>query len=160
MNKMIIALCCVFWGANVAAQENNIAANIHANTLSHGELKLSVKNLTKPTVILFSDSLCPFRHLPQCEQKIAVFNDLVSRYQDKAQWLQIVKGYYVDEQHVRGYVERFKFNVPTIWDTDNKIFTDYQVFGNPYLIIVDQQGQIYYRTEEFGQDLNKAVKSL
>lgn len=160
MKKVIIALCCIFLVANAAAQEKNVAANIHANTLSHGELKLIAKNLAKPTVILFSDSLCPFRHLPQCEQKIAVFNDLVSRYKDKAQWLQIVKGYYVDEQHVLGYVERFNIEVPTVWDTDNKIFADYQVFGNPYLIIVDQQGQISYRTEEFDQDLSKVVKSL
>ena len=61
----------------------------------------------------------------------------------------MVKGYYVDESHVTGYLQKFSIKVPTIWDTDNQIFADYQVFSNPYAVVVNAAGQIDFRQNRF-----------
>lgn len=128
-------------------------------TLEHGTFALNFQHKNKATVILFSDSLCPYMHLPNCEQKLTAFKQFKAQHQQAFNWLQVVKGYYVDENHVRRYLKNFGLTLPTIWDQNNHLFSHYKVFGSPYLLILDKQGNLLFRGENFSTHLSNALNT-
>lgn len=140
-------------------QTLNKAPDIHGVTLRNNSYDFNGSS-EKPLVLMFADSLCPLPHFPGCEQKIAEFNRLEKKYRDKVNWLQVIKGYYVDKAHVQGYLKDFAITAPSIWDTDNKIFTDYQVFANPYIVVINPQGDVVFRRDVFISELENQLMSL
>ncbi|WDD98030.1 TlpA family protein disulfide reductase [Thalassomonas actiniarum] len=135
------------------------APGIHGQTLNKKAFDYSGGS-DKPLVLMFADSLCPLPHFPNCQQEIAEFNRLARKYADKLDWLQVVKGYYVDEAHVKRYIERFAITAPSIWDRKNKIFTDYQVFANPYVVVINRRGEIVFRKDDFSAELESQLLTL
>lgn len=131
----------------------------HAKTPGPGDMApaFSSKSLTsqpvslhqyrgQPVNLIFLDSLCPMPHFPECEQKLEQLNALSAANRD-AQWLGIIKGFYVDEAWVKQFVERWRLSFPVIWDSDNTIFSQYRVFGTPYRVSVAADGRIRQRSE-------------
>ncbi|MBY4677749.1 peroxiredoxin family protein [Marinobacterium arenosum] len=121
------------------------APSIDARRLDGNPLSLADYR-GQPVSLVFLDSLCPMPHFPQCAQKIARANQLAAANPEHP-WIGVVKGFYVDEAYVRDFAERFKLNFPLVWDKDNKIFSDYQVYGTPYQVWLDPQGRLSYRGE-------------
>ncbi|WDE10801.1 TlpA family protein disulfide reductase [Thalassomonas haliotis] len=141
------------------ADSGGKAPEIHGQTVNKKAFDYSAGS-DKPLVLLFADSLCPLPHFPDCQQEIAEFNRLSQKYADKMDWLQVVKGYYVDERHVKSYLERFAITAPSIWDRENKIFTDYQVFANPYVVVINRRGDIVFRRDDFTATLESRLLTL
>lgn len=98
----------------------------------------------QPVSLVFLDSLCPMPHWPDCEDQLAKVQKFAARDQQN-QWIGVVKGFYVDQAWVKSFAERWHLEFPVIWDQDNSLFSRYQVFGNPYQIWLDEQGQIESR---------------
>jgi len=161
LSYCILLVVLLFHGASFSANnKNNMAINFTAKTMAGESYNYQRNKMEQPLVILFADSLCPFHHLPKCEIKTEEFNRLVTKYQGKVNFLQVVKGYYVTEVDVRRYIKNFSIKVPTIWDTDNEIFKEYGVFANPYAILINTQGNINYRKNNFIASLDKKITAM
>lgn len=98
----------------------------------------------KPISLVFVDSLCPMPHFPGCEQKLAQLNKNISASPNR-QWIGIVSSFYVDQDFVSGFAERFKLQLPLIFDQDNQIFEQYGVYATPYQIDISRNGTIQSR---------------
>lgn len=98
----------------------------------------------KPVSLVFVDSLCPMPHFPGCEQKLAQLNKNISASPNR-QWIGIVSSFYVDQDFVSGFSERFQLQLPLIFDQDNQIFEQYGVHATPYQIDISRNGTIQSR---------------
>lgn len=154
---ILLMVCLNVFGAE---KSRTVGHAINAKTFDNKPYSLLPSSMRKATVIMFSDSLCPFRHLPNCENKIKEFNRLQAKFGNQLSWLQIIKGYYVDKAHVQGYLKKFKINATNIWDVDNKIFTDYEVFANPYIVVLDKNGEIVFRKDAFVEELEQVLSPM
>jgi peroxiredoxin len=114
-------------------------------TLSSALKKLSGK---QPLNLVFLDALCPMPQFPGCEQKIARLNNLIKEDRSK-QWLAVINSYYVNEDYVKGFIDKFALTMPILFDHNNTIYRAYDVYASPYLIKVNQQGIIESRSSEF-----------
>ncbi|KZN60761.1 hypothetical protein N473_23830 [Pseudoalteromonas luteoviolacea CPMOR-1] len=109
---------------------------------------LSGKSLSKALihqqyqVLFFSDSLCPFQHIPDCEKRIEQNNQLA---QHNKNVLTVIKPFYVDKQSARHYQQRFRVKHDIVFDTHNQLFEQYQINELPYWILLDNKGKILYR---------------
>ncbi|GLX79924.1 hypothetical protein tinsulaeT_32640 [Thalassotalea insulae] len=160
--KLLGTFLMFFWftySAN-AYNQMSITSDISAETLSGAPISYKMNALDKPLLILFSDSLCPFHHLPNCEAKIEKFKQVAQLFDTKVNFLQVVKGYYVTQNDVINYNKKFNIKVSTIWDTENKLFKLYNVFSNPYAILINKSGKITYRKDDFIGELAKEIGHL
>ncbi|MEJ6473617.1 hypothetical protein [Pseudoalteromonas piscicida] len=94
-------------------------------------------------VLFFSDSLCPFQHIPACETRIKQNNQLVdsSRYPV----VTLIKPFYVDEQSARDYQRRFQIKHDIVFDHHNEVFSHFDIRELPYWVVQDKQGDVIYR---------------
>lgn len=125
--------------------------------INGGEFNYLAKTANKPLVILFSGSLCPLPHLPNCEAEVKAFNELHNKYEDDFVWLQVVKGYYSNKTIVKKYLAKFGMKVDTIFDTNNSIFQQFKVHAIPYVVVVES-GTITYRKDDFVNDLGSVLQ--
>ena len=146
--------------AKTATKEGEWGKNIIAETIHGKPFEYRVKKQNKPVVLLFSDSLCPFHHLPNCENELAEFNRLVKKHGDKVKFVQVLKAYYTDKDTILGYNKKFNIDVPTVWDTDNRIFSNYGVFANPYVVLLDKNGRVSFRRDDFIAELDGKITGL
>jgi peroxiredoxin len=114
-------------------------------TLTSALKELSDK---QPLNLVFLDALCPMPQFPECEQKIARLNKLIKEDKSK-QWLAVINSYYVNEDYVKGFIDKFALTMPILFDHNNTIYRAYDVYASPYLIKVNQQGIIESRSSEF-----------
>ncbi|KAF7767817.1 hypothetical protein PCIT_a3918 [Pseudoalteromonas citrea] len=96
-----------------------------------------------PQVLFFSDALCPFQHLPLCEQKIAANNQLVNITTLPVKT--IIKPFYISMDDVRAYKTRFSLKHPVILDQKNQLFQKYQITSLPYWVVLNAQNEIIFR---------------
>ncbi|MEI5640073.1 MULTISPECIES: TlpA family protein disulfide reductase [unclassified Pseudoalteromonas] len=94
-------------------------------------------------VLFFSDSLCPFQHIPDCEIRIKQNNQLVdsSRYPV----VTLIKPFYVEEQNARDYQRRFKIEHDIVFDHHNEVFSQFEIRELPYWVVQDKHGDVIYR---------------
>ncbi|NOU51363.1 hypothetical protein HG263_12570 [Pseudoalteromonas sp. JBTF-M23] len=97
-------------------------------------------------VLFFSDALCPFQHLPKCEQKIKANNRLVDLSEIPVKT--VIKPFYITSQDVASYQQRFKLNHPVILDAHNQLFQKYEITSLPYWIVLNSDDKIIYRGEK------------
>ncbi|MCG7551115.1 hypothetical protein [Pseudoalteromonas sp. Of7M-16] len=95
-------------------------------------------------VLFFSDSLCPFQHIPACEKRIAQNNQLAKKRPEK--FLTVIKPFYVDEHSAYAYKKRFAVQHDMVFDTYNQLFEYYQITELPYWVVFDTQGKVIYRS--------------
>ncbi|AOT10101.1 TlpA family protein disulfide reductase [Pseudoalteromonas luteoviolacea] len=109
---------------------------------------LSGTPLSKPLiyqqyqVLFFSDSLCPFQHIPDCEKRIEQNNQLA---QHNKNVLTVIKPFYVDKQSALNYQQRFGVKHDIVFDTHNQLFEQYQINELPYWVLLDNKGKTLYR---------------
>lgn len=143
-----------------SSSDQRPAMRIEGETIDLVKLQYIPGESGKPMVLLFSDSLCPFHHLPNCEAELAAFNRMVETFGNQVQWLQVVKGYYTDIDSVKSYNRKFGLNIDTLWDQSNQVFKDYGVHANPYVVVIDNQGDIVYRKDDFVDDLSQVLSII
>ncbi|MBD1581865.1 TlpA family protein disulfide reductase [Pseudoalteromonas sp. S16_S37] len=97
-------------------------------------------------VLFFSDALCPFQHLPKCEQKINANNQLVDLSEIPVKT--IIKPFYITAQDVTSYQQRFELNHPVILDAHNQLFQKYEITSLPYWIVLNSDDKVIYRGEK------------
>ncbi|ALU43635.1 TlpA family protein disulfide reductase [Pseudoalteromonas rubra] len=102
---------------------------------------------TKPgagfRVLFFSDSLCPFQHIPDCERRIAQNNHLSEQINYPV--VSVIKPFYVDQAQVSAYQQRFKVNHEILFDSHNQLFRYFAVTELPYWVVQNKQGKVIYR---------------
>ncbi|KZN54856.1 TlpA family protein disulfide reductase [Pseudoalteromonas luteoviolacea] len=109
---------------------------------------LSGKSLSKTLihqqyqVLFFSDSLCPFQHIPDCEKRIEQNNQLA---QHNKNVITVIKPFYVDKQSALNYQQRFGVKHDIVFDTHNQLFEQYQITELPYWVLLDNKGEVLYR---------------
>ncbi len=142
--------------------KNKIAEKPHKPLMGDNAPTFSVQNLKGEQVTLssslnalsdkqalnlvFLDALCPMPQFPECEQKIAQLNKLVKEDTSK-QWLAVINSYYVNEDYVKGFIDKFALELPILFDHNNTIYRAYDVYASPYLIKVNRQGKIVSRSD-------------
>ena len=94
-------------------------------------------------VLFFSDALCPFQHLPLCEQKVAANNQLANI--TTLPVTTIIKPFYISMDDVRAYKTRFSLTHPVVLDQKNQLFQKYQVTSLPYWIVLNDQDEVAFR---------------
>lgn len=113
-----------------------------------------------PQVLIFTDSLCPYRHLPECEIKLEKLNILYKQFSSNSRWLTVVKKYYVTKDVVDNYINRFDIKYPATWDQKNELFSLYKVHNTPYVIVIDIKGNIVWRGDQINDDLSSTLAKL
>ncbi|CAM4270630.1 hypothetical protein [Pseudoalteromonas byunsanensis] len=98
---------------------------------------------TKTRLILFSDALCPARHLPHCEHKAMQHNEISPP--DTMEKLTVIKPFYVSLEDVQSYQKRLRVNHPVLFDQHNALFRRYGIKSLPYWLILDKDHQVIYR---------------
>ncbi|MEI4549231.1 peroxiredoxin family protein [Pseudoalteromonas spongiae] len=93
--------------------------------------------------LVFLDSLCPMPHFPNCEASLKQLAD--NQLKQGKLYLAVISGYYVNEAHVRSFIETHQLQMPVIWDSENVIFKRYGVSQTPYKIVIDHRGTILKR---------------
>jgi peroxiredoxin len=83
---------------------------------------------------------------PNCEAKIAQLNELITA-DNSRQWLAVINSYYVNEDYVKDFVEKYELKLPILFDQDNQIYRAYDVYASPYQIKVNRQGVIESRSD-------------
>lgn len=150
MKHSLLAAGLLFIAAQTSATDKpvvgDMAPQINATSLS-GEAINTEDYKGQNLSLVFLDSLCPMPHWPDCAEKIAQVKSLSEQDAD-SQWLGVAKGFYVDANWVKDFVNRNQLNFPVIWDQDNQIFSDYQVFGNPYQVWIGPQGHLVSRNAQ------------
>jgi len=97
--------------------------------------------------LVFLDALCPMPQFPECEQKIAKLNKLIKEEPSK-QWLAVINSYYVNEDYVKGFIDKSALTMPILFDQNNTIYRAYDVYASPYVIKVNRQGKIVSRSDQ------------
>jgi peroxiredoxin len=97
--------------------------------------------------LVFLDSLCPMPHFIGCEVQLEQLNELIES-DGSREWLGVVSSFYVNEDVVKQFRDKFKLKLPLIFDTDNQIFQSYGVHASPYQIDIDREGHIRSRGSE------------
>ncbi|MCF2860274.1 hypothetical protein L1286_22590 [Pseudoalteromonas sp. SMS1] len=100
-------------------------------------------------VLFFSDSLCPFQHIPDCQHRIAQNNELARHKPESI--LTIIKPFYVDEQSAQDYKKRFNINHHIVFDAQNQLFTQFEITDLPYWVVQDGNGKVIYRGAQVPQ---------
>lgn len=110
---------------------------------------VSLKGLSKrkPLSLIFIDALCPMPHFPNCKAKLEQLNDLVAKDTSR-EWLGVVSSFYVSEETVQQFRDKFKLKLPLIFDVDNQIHQGYGVNASPYQIDISREGYIHSRSDE------------
>lgn len=98
--------------------------------------------------LVFLDSLCPMPHFPDCEEKIAKLNAQVAA-KPEANWIGFISSFYVDQGIAEAFRDKFGIKIPLVFDLENRVLQQYQVFATPYLIRLDDEHQIVYRGDVF-----------
>ncbi|OHU84746.1 MULTISPECIES: hypothetical protein [Pseudoalteromonas] len=127
-----------------SSEHQPIAAHhLIVNALSGAQYSFKVhsKNIR---LILFSDALCPARHLPHCEHKAMQHNEI--RIPDNMEKLTVIKPFYVSLQDVKNYQKRLRVNHPVLFDKHNALFRRYGITSLPYWVILDNNNQVVYRS--------------
>ncbi|MCG7536167.1 hypothetical protein [Pseudoalteromonas sp. OOF1S-7] len=97
-------------------------------------------------VLFFSDSLCPFQHIPDCTQRITQNNRLAATIDHPV--VTVIKPFYVDQAQAKAYQERFKVNHEVVFDSHNQLFSRFEVTELPYWLVQDSQGKVIYRANQ------------
>lgn len=135
-------------------------ANVsHENIINNVAKKSDTFALTKPDgstasltlngkkqVLFFSDALCPFQHLPNCEEKIKQNNGLIE--QTTLPVTTIVKPFYITNHEVKSYQQRFHVNHPIFMDSTNSLFQKFEITSLPYWLVINEKGNPTYRGEK------------
>jgi len=111
-------------------------------------------------VLVFTDSLCPYRHLPECESKLAKLKTLYKQFSSESRWLTVVKEYYVTKDVVNDYIKRFNIEYPATWDQGNELFSLYKINNTPYVVVIDKKGNISWRGDQIDEDLSATLARL
>ncbi|MCG2835307.1 redoxin domain-containing protein [Photobacterium sp. WH77] len=127
------------------------APRFERQTLSDQTVSLAgllAQNKGKQSVsLVFVDALCPMPHFPDCEDKLAQWQQQVESDQSR-QWVGVISGYYIDAGIAAGFAEKFGLTAPLIFDTDNALYKAYGVHATPYQVDVGPQGRIQYRGDQ------------
>jgi len=118
-----------------------------AKTMKGETVSLIGLSYNKPLSLVFIDSLCPMPHFPGCEAKLASINEVVASDTSR-EWLGVVSSYYVSEEIVQQFRDKFKLTLPLVFDTDNQIYQSYGVHASPYQIDISRDGNIRSRGAE------------
>ncbi|WP_125718631.1 TlpA family protein disulfide reductase [Pseudoalteromonas rubra] len=97
-------------------------------------------------VLFFSDSLCPFQHIPNCEHRIAQNNHLSANIDYPV--VTVIKPFYVDQTQVSAYQQRFNVNHEIVFDSHNQLFRHFEVTDLPYWVVQNRQGKVVYRANQ------------
>jgi len=128
-------------------EEGDKAPLFTAKTMTGKTVSLMGLSYNKPLSLVFLDSLCPMPHFPGCEAQIEQLGDLVAS-DDSRVWLGIVSSFYVNEEVVQQFRDKFELTLPLVFDIDNKIFQSYGVHASPYQIDINHDGSIRSRGDE------------
>jgi len=118
-----------------------------AQTMAGDTVSLLGLSYNKPLSLVFLDSLCPMPHFPGCEAQIEQLGRLVED-DDSREWLGVVSSFYVNEDVVKQFRDKFKLKLPLVFDTDNQIYQSYGVHASPYQIDISREGNIRSRGAE------------
>ena len=111
--------------------------------LSQGQIQQDYR------VLFFSDSLCPFQHIPDCQHRIRQNNELANHKPERI--LTIIKPFYADEQSAHNYKKRFDINHHVVFDAHNQLFTQFEITDLPYWVVQDGNGKVIYRGAQVPQ---------
>ena len=128
-------------------EEGDQAPVFIVTTLSGNTVSLLGLANNKPLSLIFLDSLCPMPHFPGCEAQIEHLNHLVTK-DDSREWLGVVSSFYVNEEIVQQFRDKFQLKLPLVFDTDNQIYQSYGVHASPYQIDISRDGNIRSRGSE------------
>ena len=128
-------------------EEGDQAPVFIATTMSGSSVSLLGLANNKPLSLVFLDSLCPMPHFPGCEAQIEQLSHLVTE-DDSREWLGIVSSFYVSEEIVQQFRDKFQLKLPLVFDTDNQIYQSYGVHASPYQIDISRDGYIRSRGSE------------
>ncbi|WP_105167158.1 redoxin domain-containing protein [Pseudoalteromonas sp. T1lg23B] len=132
------------------------AQHLQLNSLSGAQYNFKA-HAAKARLILFSDALCPARHLPHCEHKAIQHNEIT--LPDTMEKLTVIKPFYVSLADVKSYQERLRVNHPVLFDQHNALFRRYGVTSLPYWLILDKHQQVIYRGATAPEQTQLAVYS-
>lgn len=165
-NQRMIALGVRQTPMRVVVEENTVIKRDYLGTeqpeLSREEVQYPLQTLDGKAfmidnmtsnfrVLFFSDSLCPFQHLPNCENKIKQNNQLAATVPYPV--VTVIKPFYVDIQSAYDYQERFEVKQDIVFDHHNAVFSRFGIHELPYWLVQNQQGQVIYRGNQ-APDLN------
>ena len=125
-------------------EEGDQAPVFTAQTMAGDAVSLLGVSNNKPLSLVFLDSLCPMPHFPGCEAQIEQLNNLV-KSDDSREWLGVVSSFYVNEEVVRQFGQKFQLKLPLVFDVDNQIYQSYGVHASPYQIDIGRDGDIRSR---------------
>ncbi|NRB41989.1 MAG: redoxin domain-containing protein [Pseudomonadales bacterium] len=128
-------------------EEGDQAPVFTATTMSGNSVSLRGLSYNKPLSLVFLDSLCPMPHFPGCEAQIEQLSHLVTKDYSR-EWLGIVSSFYVNEDVVQQFRDKYQLKLPLVFDTDNQIYQSYGVHASPYQIDITRDGRIRSRGSE------------
>ncbi len=159
MNKLTFGLLAMLCATPALAQNKPLTGDRVApqqvTTLNGQQLEVG-KAGNQQTSLVFIDSLCPMPQFPDCEAKIQRLNALYAN-KGQEQWIGVVKGFYIDQNHVNSFAKRMELKLPLVFDQDNNLFQHYQVYATPYQVWLGNNGEIVYRGDRlFSSDSIRA----
>lgn len=147
MNKLTFGLLAMLCATPTLAQNKPLTGDRVApqqvTTLNGQQLEVGNAG-SQRTSLVFIDSLCPMPQFPDCEAKIQRLNALYAN-KGQEQWIGVVKGFYIDQNHVDSFAKRMELKLPLVFDQDNSLFQSYQVYATPYQVWIGNKGEILYR---------------
>jgi len=60
----------------------------------------------------------------------------------------VINSYYVNEDYVKGFIDKSALTMPILFDQNNTIYRAYDVYASPYVIKVNRQGKIVSRSDQ------------
>lgn len=150
VGKTLTEVSLIFNGAEQEPfhkpKSGDLAPEFLANTMKGDSVSLNKLVKDKTLSLVFIDSLCPMPQFPGCEAKLQQLNEIIAE-DDSRQWLGVVSSYYVSEDLAVQFGEKFKLQLPLVFDKGNAIYQDYGVHATPYQIDIARGGKLLSRSD-------------
>ena len=97
-----------------------------------------------------------------CVESFPAMQRSVDKYNDKVKYLFIDTWEKEDDadRKVKDFIEETKYTFHVLRDVKNSVVKDYKVFSIPTKLIIDQEGNIRFRSEGYGGDDDKLIEEL
>lgn len=140
--------------AKADAQVGQPAPDISATTLSGVPFVLSDKR-GKPVYIKFWATWCSY-----CKAEMPHLQRIYDKHGETIEVLTINIGINDSIQNVKSYFAEKNFTLPAIFDRQGEIISQYGIIGTPQHLLIDQDGNIIYRSFLITDELERLVSEL
>lgn len=113
----------------------------NATTITGEVVKLAELRGKKPVYLKFWATWCSY-----CKAEMPHLKTMREQYGDAVEMMTINVGMNDSIANINAFFQQQGYRLPTIFDTKGDLTTQYGVIGTPQHILIDQRGEVVYRT--------------